>query len=59
MSACTCGCGTLVSLTTAEQGCECGCECCTPSVTSTDEEVAQLKHLRDAAEERLAELGAS
>lgn len=56
---CTCGCSTLTSITKAEQACACGCDCCTPAQLSREDEIAELRQLRDAADRRLEELEAS
>lgn len=55
---CTCGCGTMTTVTNAEQACDCGCECCAPAVIDRDEEIARLRQLRDSANQRLEELEA-
>lgn len=53
---CGCGCGTLQILEPepAQSTCECGC--CTPVQLSRDEEIAELRRLKERAEQRLAEL---
>lgn len=56
MAGCSCGCGTLPTVTSAEQTCGCGCDCCGPEQLSPDEEIRQLEELRDSTEKRLAEL---
>ena len=53
---CICGCSLMTTVTNAEQECDCGCECCGSKPKSIDEEVAQLRILRQAIENRLAEL---
>jgi hypothetical protein len=58
-NACSCGCSTVTTITNAEQACGCGCDCCAPSQLSRDEEIAQLRRLRESADERLNELEAS
>jgi hypothetical protein len=57
-STCTCGCGAMTTVTEAEQTCTCGCACCAPVDRTRDEEIAELRELRDAVEQRLAELEA-
>lgn len=56
---CTCGCSTLTTITNAEQACRCGCECCAPGQMSREEEIAELRRLRESADRRLQELEAS
>lgn len=53
---CSCGCATLPLVTEAGEACRCGCDCCTPVDRTREEEIAELEHLRDAAEERLTAL---
>lgn len=53
---CACGCGTLLTLTEAREPCGCGCECCVPTERSPEEEIAELRRIREATERRLAEL---
>lgn len=55
---CTCGCGALVQVTNAEEACGCGCACCTPAAVTREEEIAQLRRLRESVEGRLEELDA-
>lgn len=56
---CNCGCSTVTTITNAEQACACGCDCCAPGELSREEEIAELRQLREAAEERLKRLDAS
>lgn len=58
MTACTCGCSTMTAITNAAEPCACGCECCAAEPSTREEEIAELRSLRDAAERRLAELDA-
>ncbi len=55
-TACSCGCGTLMTITEGREACGCGCDCCAPVGKSREEEITELRHLRDATERRLAEL---
>lgn len=57
--ACSCGCSTLLQITNAEQACGCGCACCAPEKLTREDEVEQLRQLRDSVERRLMELDAS
>jgi hypothetical protein len=56
---CNCGCSTMTTITQAEQACGCGCDCCAPGQLSRDEEIEQLRRLRESADERLEELEAN
>lgn len=56
--ACTCGCSTMTTVTNAEQACGCGCDCCAPSELTRDQEITQLRRLRESADQRLEELAA-
>ncbi len=53
---CSCGCGALQTVS-GEAACRCGCSCCS-AAQNREDEVAELRRLRDSVEERLAELGA-
>ncbi len=53
MTTCTCGCGATIGPT-----CDCGCDCCAPVAKTRQEEVEELKQIRDATDRRLAELEA-
>lgn len=55
---CSCGCGTMTLVTKAEAACDCGCACCAETPTSPDDEIAQLRELRESVQRRLTELGA-
>ena len=57
--ACQCGCSTMTEVTKAAEPCACGCECCSTTAKSTDQEIAELKQLRESVERRLSELGQS
>lgn len=56
---CNCGCSTVTTITKAEEGCRCGCDCCAPRELSRGEEIAELRQVRDSADERLKQLDAS
>lgn len=56
---CNCGCSTVTTVTNAEQACGCGCDCCAPGELSREDEIAELRHLRESADERLKRLDAS
>ena len=56
---CNCGCSTVATLTNAEQACRCGCDCCAPSELTREEEIAELRQLRESADKRLKQLDAS
>ena len=56
---CGCGCSTMTEVTKAAEPCGCGCECCATAEKSTDQEIAELKELRQSVDRRLAELGQS
>lgn len=58
-NACNCGCSTMTTITNAEHACGCGCDCCAPSQLTREEELVQLRRLRQSADERLKELEAS
>lgn len=51
---CSCGCGEVTTVTSAEP-CTCGCECCGEPKTR-EEEIAELNTLRTAIDTRLSEL---
>lgn len=57
-TACDCGCSTMTQVTKATEPCTCGCACCDSSHASHDQEVAELKALRESVERRLSDLGA-
>ena len=56
---CNCGCSTVTTITNAEQACGCGCDCCAPGELTREEEIAELRRLRESADERLKQLDAS
>ena len=60
-TSCGCGCGEMTTVTNAGEPCGCGCECCEdgPKGKSRDEEIEELRSLREAVERRLAELDAA
>ncbi len=49
----------MTEVTKASEPCGCGCECCGTTAKSTDQEIAELKQLRESVERRLSELGQS
>ncbi|MBW3665364.1 MAG: hypothetical protein KY469_19900 [Actinobacteria bacterium] len=49
----------MTTITNAEHACGCGCDCCAPSQLTREEELVQLRRLRQSADERLKELEAS
>jgi hypothetical protein len=49
----------MTEVTKAAEPCACGCECCSTTAKSTDQEVAELEALRQSVERRLSELGQS
>lgn len=53
---CSCGCGTMTVVTNAEEECGCGCACCATTAKSREDEIAELRTLRESIERRLAEL---
>lgn len=58
MSTCNCGCGSVTTLTKAQDPCDCGCDCCDTQTLDREEEIAGLREIREAADRRLSELGA-
>lgn len=58
---CGCGCGEMTTVTRANQPCGCGCACCEdgPRGKPRDQEIKELRSLREAVERRLAELDAA
>ncbi len=56
---CQCGCSTMTEVTRAAKPCDCGCECCSATGKSTDQEIAELEQLRQSVDRRLSELGQS
>jgi hypothetical protein len=57
LNGCGCGCSTMTTLTAAQEECGCGCECCSDAPKDTRTEAAELTRLRNAIDQRLAELG--
>lgn len=55
-ASCSCGCAALPTVS-GEAACRCGCSCCS-TAQNREEEIVELRRLRDSAQERLAELGA-
>jgi len=54
---CGCGCGSMTAVTNANEACGCGCECCgTDSSKSPEQEISELKALRESIDRRLADL---
>ena len=53
---CGCGCSTMTVVTEAAEPCACGCECCAEQEKSRDEEIAELRALRESVDKRLSEL---
>ncbi len=49
----------MTEVTKAAEPCACGCECCSTTDKSTDQEIAELKELRQSVDRRLSELGQS
>lgn len=49
----------MTEVTRAAEPCTCGCECCSTTAKSSDQEIAELKQLRESVDRRLAELGQS
>ncbi|HSH22835.1 MAG TPA: hypothetical protein VK975_02125 [Acidimicrobiales bacterium] len=49
----------MTAVTKAAEPCACGCECCSTTDKSTDQEIAELKELRQSVDRRLSELGQS
>lgn len=56
---CNCGCSTVTIITDAKQTCDCGCDCCAPGELTREEEIAELRRLRESADDRLRQLDAS
>lgn len=56
---CSCGCATLPTISEAGGACTCGCECCSPQPDSREQEIAELRHLLQAATRRLEQLEGS
>ncbi len=56
MGTCNCGCSTVTTVTAADQACGCGCDCCHTDELDRDEEIVQLRSLRDSVDRRLARL---
>ena len=49
----------MTEVTKAAEPCGCGCECCGTTALSSEQEIAELKQLRESVERRLSELGQS
>ena len=54
--ACQCGCASMTQVTQAAEPCGCGCECCANTSKSRNDELTELRSLRDSVNARLAEL---
>lgn len=53
---CGCGCGEMSVVSRAED-CSCGCECCgSAQPKSPEQEIAELRVLRESIDRRLSEL---
>lgn len=55
-SGCQCGCNVVTDVTNAAEPCGCGCSCCGGSPKTTEDEIAELRTLRNRVDERLREL---
>jgi hypothetical protein len=53
---CGCGCSTMTVVTNAAEPCGCGCECCGQEEKSVDDQIAELRALRQSIDEKLSEL---
>ncbi len=54
---CGCGCSTMTAVTEAREACGCGCECCgDDQPKSREQEIAELRTLRESVDKRLTEL---
>lgn len=53
---CQCGCGVVTDVTNAGEACGCGCDCCSGKSKSTEQELTELRTLRDRIDQRLAEI---
>ncbi len=48
----------MTLVTNADEACGCGCECCADGPKPREEEIAELRTLRESVDRRLTELGA-
>lgn len=53
---CGCGCGSMSEVTSANVACGCGCECCGSEEKTVEQQIADLKTLRESIDRRLAQL---
>ena len=56
---CGCGCSSMTVVTNAAEPCACGCECCDRAEKTVQEEIADLRALRESIDRRLSELPVS
>ena len=57
IAGCGCGCGEMTTVTNASDPCGCGCACCADESPKTPEqEIAELRALRESVDRRLSEL---
>lgn len=55
-AACECGCNLVTDVTNAAEPCGCGCACCADRPKDAQQEIAELRRLREQIERRLGEL---
>lgn len=53
---CQCGCNVVTDVTNASEPCGCGCACCADTPKTAEEEITELRTLRNKVEQRLSEL---
>jgi hypothetical protein len=53
---CGCGCSSMTVVTKATEPCGCGCECCAQEEKSVDDQIAELRALRQSIDQKLNEL---
>lgn len=58
-TACQCGCNMVTEVTNAAEPCGCGCACCADRPKDAQQEIAELRHLRQQIDRRLSELEVS
>lgn len=56
---CQCGCNVVTDVTNANEPCGCGCACCSDAPKRTEDQVTELRALRERIDQRLAELETS
>lgn len=56
---CQCGCSSMTDVTNAAEPCGCGCACCDGKPQSKEEQIHELRRLRESVDSRLAELEGS